>query len=435
MTKKKYMTVTEAVQYLLGKEEQIEAGTLESITYENGALTFTFKDGSTQTINVGSEPLEVEDIEALTDEQLENLKAGDIVLKLTNGMKHTYIVTYKEDRVGLCLSYFDFSYSETVSYDYDSEVEAWTLNDIERLNIKQELDNIKNDVTSLNNNKQDKLTAGSGITIDPDTNEISSDGVTYTAGTNINIDSDNKISCTVNTSNFVEKLYPVNAGAGNRYRTKIERETYTAAGYENANGIIHKAYDVYMGYQRNYAETYLGTKDSNYYDSRELIFGKNGNPSYTDGSNVAYKILNEYSLTQSINNKYKKVYNTNSNSYVETFKYTDSNNVTYTITREPFKYLASNVTLSADVSVDAGIYEIITVTAVMNNVTAYEHTIYNGLFVSGFSKYEYFNIVPMNTKKIRRVDLDSTGFTIYTYDTSTTPETLVSIKTYEIPEV
>lgn len=436
MKKKIYMTVTEAVKYLLDKDEQIDAGTIDAITYENGNLTFTFKDGSTQTINIATEPLEVEDIEALTDEQLENLKAGDIVLKLTNGMKHTYIVTYKEDRVGLCLSYFDFGYSETVSYDYDSEVEAWTLNDVERLNIKQELDDIKDDITDLDTNKQDKLTAGSGITIDPETNEISSDGVTYTAGTNINIDENNEISCTVDTSNFVEKLYPVNAGAGNRYRTKIERDTYTAAGYENARGIRNKAYDVYMGSQMKYAETFLGTKDSNDYDSRELIFNKSGTPSYTDATNVAYKILNKHSLTESINNKYKKVYNTSNNSYVETFKYTDSANNVYTLTKEPFKFIAEDtVDLSADVTVEQGCYEV-TKLVVKNssNVIIMESAYYKNLTFGVFGMSDYKCTTMVGLSKFIVID-NGNEITKYEYDETTTPETLVSTRTFAMDEI
>ena len=433
MTRKKYMTVVEAVQYLLGKDEQIDAGTIESITYENGNLTFTFKDGSTQTINITTEPLEVENIEALTDEELENLKAGDIVLKLTDGMKHTYIVTYKEEGVGLCLSYFDYGYAETVSYDYDSDVEAWTLNDVERLNIKQELDNLKT-------NKQDKLTAGSGITIDPETNEISSDGVTYTAGTNINIDSDNKISCTVDTSNFVEKLVPTGTSdIYDQFRTKIEREIYMYDGHENAKGIRNKSYQrLYLQGQTKYSETYLGTEDGNDYEFKELIFNKSGTPSYSDETDVAYKILNEYSLTESINNKYKKVYNTSSDSYSETFKYSqtvEGTEMVYNVVREPFKFIASDITLSADVDVLAGLYEVITVTGTANNTLVLKDTIYKSLMYNDANQYECLEIIPANSKQIVKTYNFGRNIQIYTYDTSTTPETLIDNMIRNMPQV
>lgn len=59
------------------------------------------------------------DIEHLSDDFLNDLHAGDIIEKKTGDMKHTYIVTYKQEKHGICLSYFDGSgYLETISYDY-----------------------------------------------------------------------------------------------------------------------------------------------------------------------------------------------------------------------------------------------------------------------------------------------------------------------------
>ena len=58
------------------------------------------------------------DVKALTDDQCEMLKVGDIVAKKTDNQYHCYIVTYKEANQGLCLSYFDASCIETQSYDY-----------------------------------------------------------------------------------------------------------------------------------------------------------------------------------------------------------------------------------------------------------------------------------------------------------------------------
>ena len=60
----------------------------------------------------------VENIQEMGDEILENLRAGDIVIKHTGNQEHAYRVTYKEKHQGICISYYDASCVETVSYDY-----------------------------------------------------------------------------------------------------------------------------------------------------------------------------------------------------------------------------------------------------------------------------------------------------------------------------
>lgn len=79
--------------------------------------------------------LEVSDITALTNEQCNSLKAGNIVVKKTGNQKHSYRVSYKEDNQGMCLTYVDASVSETVSYDYVGG--NWTYNstDVCRITI------------------------------------------------------------------------------------------------------------------------------------------------------------------------------------------------------------------------------------------------------------------------------------------------------------
>ena len=299
MKKKIYMTVTEAVRYLLGKDEQIDAGIIDSITFENGDLTFTFKDGSTKVVTITNttQILEVEDIEALTDEQLENLKAGDIVLKLTNNMKHTYIVTYKEDRVGLCLSYFDFGYSETVSYDYDSENEAWTLNDVERLNTKQELDDIKDDITDLNNNKQDKLTAGSGITIDPETNEISSD-----------VDLSDYAKVTDTDRYYVSEFKRYKNSS---YQVAEINQTYNNNIYKRYAGIIMQSYGL------TDPEAKIIT----------VIDKSHSTPSTTDATNKNVRTEGYYTSTHTINQKYSKTIQANNSPQMTESLTLDSNNL------------------------------------------------------------------------------------------------------------
>lgn len=62
--------------------------------------------------------ISVSNITAMSDAQLDGLKVGDVVQKITGDEKHCYTVTYKEEHHGICLSYFAAGYTETVSYDY-----------------------------------------------------------------------------------------------------------------------------------------------------------------------------------------------------------------------------------------------------------------------------------------------------------------------------
>ena len=67
--------------------------------------------------NKSPKKYEAEDIEHLSDAFLSNLKAGDEVVKQTGEQKHSYVVSFKKDDEGLCLTYTDASTVETVSYD------------------------------------------------------------------------------------------------------------------------------------------------------------------------------------------------------------------------------------------------------------------------------------------------------------------------------
>lgn len=70
----------------------------------------------------GVQKFETSKITEMSDEELDAIKCGDIIVKKTiesdHILSHAYICTYKEDKVGICLSYFNAGYSETVSYDY-----------------------------------------------------------------------------------------------------------------------------------------------------------------------------------------------------------------------------------------------------------------------------------------------------------------------------
>lgn len=69
--------------------------------------------------------IEVSDITALTGDQMDSLKVGDLVVKLTGNEKHGYRVSYKDSTKGECsLVYADHNNVEEVYYE---KVEgAWT---------------------------------------------------------------------------------------------------------------------------------------------------------------------------------------------------------------------------------------------------------------------------------------------------------------------
>ena len=79
-------------------------------------------------------------ITQLTNKEINELKAGDIVTKKTDNQYHTYIVSYKEDGQGICLTYSAAGYQETVSYDLIDGV--WTYNSTDVVLINQ-LEEIK----------------------------------------------------------------------------------------------------------------------------------------------------------------------------------------------------------------------------------------------------------------------------------------------------
>lgn len=91
---------------------------------------------------------------------------------------------------------------DTRTYTYDSvtgiEYSEVTLSLAEIIanitSLLSDVANLQTDVENLETNKQDKLTAGTGIAIDPLTNEISATGGGYTAGSGITIDNTNTIS-------------------------------------------------------------------------------------------------------------------------------------------------------------------------------------------------------------------------------------------------
>ena len=114
--------------------------------------------------------IEVNNITDLSDDQIDGLKPGDLVIKKTGNQKHTYLVTYKEANQGICLTYTDASISETVSYDYSGG--HWVYN--------------STDVTELGGDgtvEVVELTGLSGTLSDSDYTKVSADNCVLKLGT------------------------------------------------------------------------------------------------------------------------------------------------------------------------------------------------------------------------------------------------------------
>ena len=71
---------------------------------------------------------EVSNINNISKDILDELKAGDVVVKKTGNAKHTYTVSYKGEGAGtgICLTYCAAGYIETVSYDRSGS--SWVYN-------------------------------------------------------------------------------------------------------------------------------------------------------------------------------------------------------------------------------------------------------------------------------------------------------------------
>ncbi len=102
-------------------------------------------------------------IKDLTTDEINDLQAGDIVVKTTGDQKHTYIVTYKEEGQGICLSYFNAGYSETVSFDYVDGEWVYNSTDITNENLMEEIRDSKGNLRFVEDNGVSETI--SGVTI------------------------------------------------------------------------------------------------------------------------------------------------------------------------------------------------------------------------------------------------------------------------------
>jgi len=78
---------------------------------------------------------EVSNITNISGSVLDELKPGDLVIKITGNAKHAYEVSYKGEGAGqgICLTYCDASTVETVSYDRDGSGWAYNSTDVTSL--------------------------------------------------------------------------------------------------------------------------------------------------------------------------------------------------------------------------------------------------------------------------------------------------------------
>ena len=92
-----------------------------------------FKRKHNISVGNSSFKVEVSNITAISDDILNFLQCGDIVVKKTGNLRHCYHVSYKEEKHGICISYFAAGYLETVSYDYVDG--HWVYNSTDITNI------------------------------------------------------------------------------------------------------------------------------------------------------------------------------------------------------------------------------------------------------------------------------------------------------------
>ena len=72
----------------------------------------------------------ITNIQAIPSAILAAIECGDNLIKVTDGKKYSYHVSYKKENTGICLTYVDNSVVETIKYDYtDGE---WVYNSTDK---------------------------------------------------------------------------------------------------------------------------------------------------------------------------------------------------------------------------------------------------------------------------------------------------------------
>lgn len=87
--------------------------------------------------------VDTNNITTLSDEVCNALKCGDMVNKVDSTGKHSYRVSYKKDKGGMCLTYSDASCVETVSYDYTASHWVYNSKDVTTIENMNKIEKIK----------------------------------------------------------------------------------------------------------------------------------------------------------------------------------------------------------------------------------------------------------------------------------------------------
>lgn len=138
-TVKEYLDINEFRRYLEEADEHIVAGEIDSGSATEGQVLTADGQGKAQWSDAPNSVINQTNITALSDATLNSLKPGDMVIKKTGNQNHTYIVTYKEENHGICLSYYDASRVETVSYDYTDGHWVYNSTDVSNVNKLEQI--------------------------------------------------------------------------------------------------------------------------------------------------------------------------------------------------------------------------------------------------------------------------------------------------------
>ena len=95
-----------------------------------------FKRKHNLLVENGSIKANVSNIKSLSNDVINNLRCGDVVLKEDSSGKHAYLVSFKSDS-GLCLTYCDAYCVETQSYDKSGD--NWVYNSEDKTIIAEPL--------------------------------------------------------------------------------------------------------------------------------------------------------------------------------------------------------------------------------------------------------------------------------------------------------
>lgn len=85
---------------------------------KHGTILFANGDNAEpQKFTLAFDQVVVASMDALTNEECESLRCGDIVVKRDASGEHAYIVSFYKAGVGMCLTYTDCENVETVAYN------------------------------------------------------------------------------------------------------------------------------------------------------------------------------------------------------------------------------------------------------------------------------------------------------------------------------